>query len=88
MAMHEPGSWIVFLERDSQVAIGWERCYVTSRRVDKVEGSGSEREYSCCLADNVEVMAVEMNRVINANTAQALDNISSPFVGCGSLSTG
>ena len=64
MAMQEPGAGVVFLECDGEETISGKGGDVSAGWVGQVEGCGCEVECSDFLGEDPEVVAVEMNRVI------------------------
>ena len=80
MAMQEPGAGIVFLEGDGEVAVPRESGDVTTGRVDQVQGAGFEVEDSGGLADDPEVVAMEMDGVVEADSALIFDYVDGPLI--------
>lgn len=66
MAVQQPRARIVFRECDGEVAVGWERSNIAARRVNEVDVRVGEGEGARCLADDPEIMAVEMDGVEEA----------------------
>jgi hypothetical protein len=80
MTMQQPGAGIVFLEGDGQIAICRESSDVATRWVDEVKGAGVEVEDPGGLANYPEVVAVEMDWVVETDSATVLDHVDRPLV--------
>ena len=78
--MQKPRAGIVFLECDGEVAVCREGCDVSTRRVGEVQGAGIEVENPGGLADDPEIVAVEMDWVVEADSAAVLDHVDCPLV--------
>jgi hypothetical protein len=66
MAMVKPRSWIIFFECYGEVAVCGERGNVSTGWVDEAEGASREVEYSCGLTKDPEIVAVEMDWVVES----------------------
>lgn len=80
MTMQEPGARVIFLEGNRKVAVRRKVGNVATRRVDQIQDAGIEVEDTSCLADDPEVVAMEMNRVVETDSAAVLDHIDCPLV--------
>lgn len=66
VAVDQPSSRVILLKGNGKVAAAWERCNVSTRRVNKVELAGVNVEYAGSLTHNPKIVAVEMDRMIQA----------------------
>jgi len=64
MTMQEPRTGIIFLECDCEVAVCGQCRNVASRGVDEVESASRDVEDAGGLANDPEIMAVEMDWVV------------------------
>jgi hypothetical protein len=74
MAMHQPGTRVIFGKGNRKVAVSGQRGHVTARRVDDIKFGGGEIEHPCVLSDHPEVMAVQMNRVVETVQLESVDD--------------
>jgi hypothetical protein len=80
VAMEKPRARVVFLECNGEVAVCGERCNVTTGWVNEVEVNSVNVENAGVLSNNPEIVAVQVNRMGDANAGVVLDNIYSPEV--------
>jgi hypothetical protein len=80
MTMQEPRAGIIFFKGDGEVAIPREGGDVTTGRIDQVQGAGFEVEDAGGLADDPEVVAMEMDGVVEADSALILDYVDGPLI--------
>lgn len=69
MAVDEPCSGVVKLERDGEVAVTRESSNVTTRGVRQVEQRGVAMEHAGVLGEHEEVVAVEMDGVVDGKAS-------------------
>lgn len=84
MAMEQPRTRVVQLERDSQVAVSRQSGDIATRRVDEVEVCGSETEGADRLSDDEEIVAVHVDWVVETDSSLVLDHVHRPC-GCGTV---
>ena len=81
MTMQQPRAGIVFLEGDGEVAVCGEGSDVATRRVYEVQCAGIQVEDLGGLSDDPEVVAVQVDWMVEADSAAVLDHVDCPFVG-------
>lgn len=85
VAVDEPCTGVVKLEGDGEVAVTRESGNVTARRVDHVQGGGVAVPHSSILAKDEEVVAVQVDRVVDTEAGVILNDKDDEF---GSVDTG
>lgn len=83
VAMCQPRSWVIFLKGNSEVPVGWERCNVTARRVGEVPVGVGSVEDGGLLADDPEIVSVQMDWMSDSEAGVVLNDPNSPDISGG-----
>ena len=80
VAVHEPCTWVIGLERDDEVSRRWKHGSVSTRRIVGSQSDSGRIVGSRALSNDEEIVTVEMNWV--RNCLCGLDDEVNPFI-CG-----
>jgi len=82
MAMHDPGAWVISREGDEEIATRGKSCSVAASGIVEGEAVGGAVPDAGALADDVEVVAVQMDGMRQGNEGARLDPPEIPLKVC------